>query len=269
MSIIAISHDTYSQGEDIAEAVADKLDYQCVGPEIIQHACQHLGFPRSGLQKALHNAPTFLERISGKKHQSLALFRSVFFEYMVRDKIVYHGLAGHIFLADVPNVLKVGIIADLEDRIREKMGREHTTYGEARKGLLREDNERANWASQMYGKDNQDPRLYDIYLNLHNVSRRAVVSVIIGMAQISENGNARIMRKRLRDMALAAKTEARLLELFPEVEAVAKDGEVFVSVNGSVLQEERIIDRAREMVSGMEEIRKIHIGVKPSIYVPF
>ena len=77
------------------------------------------------------------------------------------------------------------------------------------------------------------------------------------------------MRKRLRDMALAAKTEAKLLKLFPEVEAVAKDGEVFISVYGSILQEEKIRERAKEMVLGIQGIRKINIGVAPSIYVPF
>jgi cytidylate kinase len=269
MSIISISRDSYSHGEDIAKAVAEKLGYKCIGPEIIQHACQCLDFPFSTLQKSLHEAPTFLERISARKEQYLAIFRSLFFEYMAQDSIVYHGLAGHILLADVPNVLKVRVIADFEDRIEEKVGREHLPYGEAEKRLLREDNERARWARQTYGKDDHDPRLYDLYLNLHNISRDAAVSIIIGTAQVSTNGNEEMMRKKLRDMALAAKTEARLLELFPELVVVAKDGEVFVSVNGSLLQEERIRERARRMVSGIEGIRKLNIGVEPSIYVPF
>jgi cytidylate kinase len=211
MSIIAISHDTYSHGEDIARKVAEKLDYKCVGPEIIEHACRHLDFPCSSLQKALQDAPTFLERVSARKEQYLAIFRSIFFEYMVQGKIVYHGLAGHIFLTDVPKVLKVRIIADFEDRISEKVEREGMTYVEARKNLLRQDSERARWARQLYGKDNLDPRLYDLYLNLRNISLDAAVSIIAGTAQISENGNEEMMRKRLEDMALAAKIEARLL----------------------------------------------------------
>jgi cytidylate kinase len=269
MSIISVSHDSCSHGEDIARAVAEKLHYECVGPEIIQHVCQYLDFPYSSVEKALHNSPTSLEQLSTKKEQRLAIFRSVFFEYMAQDNIVYHGLAGHIFLADVPNVLKVRITTPLENRVSEKIRRENLTYDNAKKALLRQDKERAKWTRELYGKDNHDPRLYDLYLNFHNISRKAAVSVIIGTPQLSTNGNEKIMRKRLRDMALAAKIEARLLELLPEVEAVSKDGEVFVSVNGSILQEERIVERARGMISGIEGIRKINIGVAPSIYVPF
>jgi cytidylate kinase len=269
MTIIAISLDSYCHGEYIAKKVAEKLAYKCIGPEIIQHACQYLGFPGSNLEKALYDAPTFLEQLSAKKEQYLAIFRSIFFEYMCQDNIVYHGLAGHIFLADVPNVLKVRIIADFEDRMNEMMGQEYLTYEEAKRKIHREDKERAKWTGHLYGKDNHDPHLYDIYLNLHNIKLKAAVSVIVGAAQASTNGHEEMMRKRLRDMALAAKTEAQLLKLFPEVEVVAKDGEVFVCVYGSILQEERIRERAKEMVAGIKGIRKINVGVAPSIYVPF
>jgi cytidylate kinase len=270
MSIITISRDSYSHGEEIAKAVAETLGYQCIGPaEIIQEACRHMGFPSSELKKALHDSPTFPEKVSAKKEQFPAVFRSVFFEYMCRDHIVYHGLTGHIFLADVPNVLKVRIIADFEDRIREQMEREDLTYGEAKKRLRLQDKERSKWTRHLYGTDNHGPGRYDIHLNLHNITSREAVSIIAGSARVSTNGHEEIMRKRIRDMALAAKTEAHLFEIFPEVEAVAKDGVVFVSVNVSILQEEKIADKARELVSGIEGIRRLNIGVVPSVYEPF
>ena len=71
------------------------------------------------------------------------------------------------------------------------------------------------------------------------------------------------------DLALAAKTEARLLEVFPEVEAVARDGEVFVSVKGSLLQQDMIIERAKNIISEIKDIRSAKIGVSPSVFVPF
>jgi len=75
--------------------------------------------------------------------------------------------------------------------------------------------------------------------------------------------------KRLKDMALAAKTEARLLAVFPQVEAVARDGEVFVSVRGSILQEEMIVEKAKRIVSGIEGVKEVRIGILSSEFVPF
>jgi cytidylate kinase len=269
MPIITISRDLYSHGEEIARRVAGELGYECIGPEIIQRVCNSLEFPHSKLHKALHDSPTFLEHISAKKEQRLAMFRAVFSEYMCHDNVVYHGLAGHVFLSDVPNVVKVRVIADLEERIREEMRRDGLTHKQAKERLIRDDKERAKWTKYLYGKDNRDPALYDLYLNLHNISIDAAVAIIVGAAQVSTNGNMELMRKKLKDMALAAKIEARLLEAFPEVEAVARDGEVFVSVQGSIVQEEKITKKAKRMASAIEGIKNIKIGVAPSVFVPF
>ena len=269
MPIITISQDSYGHGKEIAKKVAEKIEYKCIGPEILQYACDCLAVPVSKIRNALHNSPNLLDRIASKKEQYLAMFRAIFYEYMCLDNIVYHGFAGHIFLADVPNVVKVRIISDLENRIREKMHREDLGYDEAVKKLNKEDKERAKWTKYLYGKDNRDPRLYDIYLNLHSISVDAAVAIIVGSSRVSTNGHHVMMRKRLRDMALAAKTEARLMEILPEVEAIAKDGEVFVKVNGSIVQEDMIAERARKIVTEIEGVRSARIGVSPSVYVPF
>jgi len=78
-----------------------------------------------------------------------------------------------------------------------------------------------------------------------------------------------MMRKKLSDMALAAKTEARLLEVFPGVEASANEGEVFVRVQGSILQEKAIVEKASKIMRDIEGIKSARIGVAPSIFVPF
>ena len=269
MPIITISRDSYSHGEEIAKKVAEKLGYECIGSEIIQHACDYMDLPPAAMEKALRDAPTFLEQLATKKERCLAMFRAVFFEKMCHSNVVYHGVAGHIFLAEVPDVVKVRIIADFDERIREKTRRVGLTSEEARKRLIREDKERARWTKHLYGKDDHDPRLYDVYLNLHSIGIDAAVTIIAGTAQVSTNGQVELMRNKLRDMALAAKTEACLLKVFPEVEAVARDGEVFVSVKGSILQEKLIAEKAREIVAKIDGIKTVNIGVAPSIYVPF
>ena len=121
----------------------------------------------------------------------------------------------------------------------------------------------------MFDKDDKNPQLYDLYLNLKNISLDMAVAIIVDMAKLSLNGNAMIMRKRLKDMALAAKIEASLLESFPEVQAIADDGDVFIRVQGSILQEELIVKKANKIMANIEGIRSVRIGVAPSIFVPF
>ncbi len=197
------------------------------------------------------------------------LFRAVFFEYMCRDNIVYYGRAGHIFLADVPRVIKARIIDGLNDRIGRIMDAEDLSYKGAKRKLGQEDKKRNKWTKYLYGIDNHDPRLYDFYLNLSNISLNAAVDIIIGTSCLWTTEDMELSKRRLRDMALAARAEAKLREVFPEVSVDARDGEVFVTIQGSILQEKIIIERAREIISKSDDIHAAKIGVAPSIYVPF
>jgi cytidylate kinase len=268
MPVISISQDLYSQGEEIAEKVSQRLGYQCIGPEMIKDLCESQGFSSSKIDSALWTTPKLFDHMIPAKEQYLAVFRAVFFEYMRRDNIVYYGLAGHIFLADVPNVIKVRITAGLAERTRWRMLREGLSPKQAQKRLIREDKGRSRWTKQHFDKDNQDPRLYDLYLNLKNISLETAALVVADTAG-SLNGNAMMMDKMLADKALAARIESRLLEVFPGVEALADDGDVFIRIQGSILQEETIIKKAGKMLSSIQGIKSARVGVAPSVFVPF
>jgi len=50
-----------------------------------------------------------------------------------KDHVVYRGLAGQYFLRDIPHVLKVRIIADMQDRGREEMRRAAMRKGRSKR----------------------------------------------------------------------------------------------------------------------------------------
>ena len=59
------------------------------------------------------------------KESYVAYIRVALLAHFEKDNVVYHGLASHYFLQGVPHVLKVRIIANMEDRVREEMKREN------------------------------------------------------------------------------------------------------------------------------------------------
>jgi len=268
MAIITISRDSYSHGKEIAEAVAEKLGYKCVGPEVIKSACEALSLQASAIEEALYEAPSLFRRLGNKNERRVAQFRAAFYECMTKDNIVYHGIAGHVFLKDVPNVLRVRVIADFQDRLAEEMQRTGDDEHTATHRLLDEDKKRSQWTQYLYGKDNHDPDLYDIYVNLHNISVEKAVRIILDTASISTNGYGPQMKKRLADLALEARTEALLLEAFPEVSAEVHDGEVFARVNASIVQSEAVHDKAVKVLE-RQGIHNAHVGVSASGFVPF
>jgi cytidylate kinase len=144
MSIITISRGSYSHGKEVAEKVAKELGYQCVSREILLEASEQFHIPEIKLTRAIHDAPSVFDRFTYGKEKYIAYIRASLLRYVQKDNIVYHGMAGHFFLQDIPNILKVRVIADLEDRVKEEIKREGISAEEARYTLKKDDDERAN-----------------------------------------------------------------------------------------------------------------------------
>ena len=87
-------------------------------------------------------------------------------KHFQKDNVVYHGLAGHFFVRGISHVLKVRIIADLEERIRLEMEREGISEKEALHILKKDDKERKKWSKHLYGIDTWDPSLLKLFISL-------------------------------------------------------------------------------------------------------
>lgn len=270
MSIVTLSHDAFCDGADLAGKVAERLGYRCVGPEIIEHACRSLEVSSSHLRRVLQQpSPRFFPRLKPKRERFLAMFRAMFFESMCSGDVVYHGAAGHIFLADVEGVVKVQILGDPAYRVRHEMASHGLTQTEATARVQRDVQRQEQWMKAFTGVDPHDSRCFDITLNLRHLSQDAALGLVVQAVQAGGGVSNAGTLQSLRDMARAAKVEARLFAFFPEVEATAKDGHITVRVNGSILQEEAVVAKAREMLHDMEGMGDLRIGVTPSIYIPF
>src|SRR5271157_4829439 len=139
MAIITISRGSYSKGKEVGEKVAQKLGYQCYAREVILEASKEFNIPEIKLVKAIHDAPSILERFSYGKEKFIAYFQAALLKCLRRDNVVYHGLAGHFYVRGVSHVLKVRIIADMKDRIQIVMDREKISSYESALALLKKD----------------------------------------------------------------------------------------------------------------------------------
>ena len=110
MPIITISRGSYSRGKEVAEKLAHELGYACISREILLEASDKFHIPGIQLVRAIHDAPSILDRFSHGKEKYVAFIREVLMEHVRKDNVVYHGLAGHFFLQQIPHVLKVRII---------------------------------------------------------------------------------------------------------------------------------------------------------------
>jgi cytidylate kinase len=263
MSIITVSRGSYSRGREVAEKLAQRLGHQCVSREVMLEASEQFNIPETDLVRAVTDALSILERFTYGKEQYIAYVRTAVLKHARKDNVVYHGFAGHFFLREVPTVLKVRIIADLEARVREAMRRDNTTADEARLIIVKDDEERRKWGLQLYGVDTWDSDNYDMVLNTATMTVDDAVDLVFHNVQRPcfqmTPGSQRI----LDNLALAAQVQAALVEDFPTADVSAKEGSVFIGLKGPVSQAKKLTARARSIVDAIEEVEEAIIDFVP------
>jgi Cytidylate kinase-like family len=80
------------------------------------------------------------------------------------------GRGAQIVLRDHPKVFRVLLVAEYEDRVKFMVDRYHLAEEEAKKIIKEKENQREAVASNIFGTDIDDPKLYHIVLNTSRIS---------------------------------------------------------------------------------------------------
>ena len=258
MSIITISRGSYSRGKEVAEKVASNLGYQCVSRDILLEASEEFNIPEIRLIRALHDAPSVLERFTHGRERYVSYIRKSLLQYIQNDNVVYHGLAGHFFLLNIPSVLKVRIIADMEERVQEEVRRENISDEKALYILKKDDDERRKWGLRVYGVDTWDSRLYDMVLHIKALTVDDAAELICRTVRKPNFETTPESQKILNDSLLTAKVHSALVKIAPKIIVTADDGivsigntEIPLDVSSELSYEIKTI---AEKIEGVEKV---------------
>ncbi|MCP4337685.1 MAG: cytidylate kinase-like family protein [Desulfobulbaceae bacterium] len=229
MAIISISRGSYSRGKEVAETLAERLGYGCVSRDILLETCEEFSIPEIRLVKALHDAPSVLDRFSHGRERYMSYFRAAFLNHMAKDNVVYHGLSGHFFLQGIDHAIKMRIIANMDDRIKEEMKRENSSAEEARYLLKKDDDERRKWSLSLYGKDPWNCSLYDLVLSIDTMTVDDVVGILEGVVKQGRFDATPESKAKLKEKTLLANVHAKIVNIAPRATVSIKDSVVTLS----------------------------------------
>jgi len=264
MSIITISRGSFSRGQEVAEKVAKSLNYTSVSREIILDASKEFNIPEIKLTRAIHDAPSILDRFTYGRERYLADIESALLEHLRKDNIVYHGLAGHFFIKHISHVLKVRIIADLEDRVRAKMAREKTSRKRALEQIDKDDQERRQWSLRLYGVDTWDPSLYDLVLHIHKLTVENTADIICDTVKLKQFRTTPESQRAINDLALAARVKAQIVKEYPNAKVTARDGWVFVHIRGSETLQSEAVEKIECMAREVPGLKEVAVHFVPT-----
>jgi hypothetical protein len=203
------------------------------------------------------------DRFTYGKEKYIAYIRAALLRHIQKDNIVYHGLAGHFFLQDIPHVIKIRVIADLEDRVKEEMKREGISAEEARYILRKDDDERRKWGLQLYGRDTRDSSLYDLVVHIKTMRVADAVNLILDAAKMPCFQTKPESQKIIDDLTLAAEVNAALINEFPKSGVTAKNGAVFVNIEIPLSHQEKTTDAIKRIAENIDGVKEVNVTVTP------
>jgi len=265
MAVISISRGSFSKGKEVAEKVAARLDYRCLSREVILDASENYHIPEIKMAKAIHDAPSILERFGRDKTRFVTYYQSALVRNVQKDNVVYHGLAGHLLLKGIPHVLKVRIIADLDERVCNEMECERVPKQEALRLILKDDQQRRKWTQNLYGVDPWDSSLYDLVLRIHKLTVADAVDFICQAAELPQFKATEESQRKMDDLALASQMKAALVHDYPGISVTAEYGNILIYTKADDRFAHKLEEKAKSLCRDIEGINSVEVHTGAAI----
>ena len=117
---------------------------------------------------------------------------SVINDAATSGNVVFAGRGSYVILKDRPDVLRVGIEARIEDRIKTIMGRENLTEIQATKIIKERDEARLYYFNRFFNIENpDDPSLFHFVINTSDIKNETATDMILQAYKAMEEGRLR------------------------------------------------------------------------------
>ncbi len=263
MSIITISRGSSSYGKETAEKLAEKLGYECVSREILIEASEQFNIPEIKLIHAIHDNPSVFNRFTHGKEKYIAYIRAALLRHLQKDNVIYHGFAGHFFLKGISHVLKIRIIADMDDRIKIVMKRDNVPREQAQRIIEKDDAERHKWSRSLYGIDTWDSTLYDIVLRINKLTMDAAIEIILNAIKQPALKTTAESQLILDNLTTSALIEAKLINEFPTIRAFVENGNARIKVKTFIDKTEESTAKIKDVVKKIEGVETVELDIIP------
>jgi cytidylate kinase len=177
--MLTISRQLGSAGDQITRLVAAELRWKMLDNALAEKLLVERGFPPTVVESFSDRTPDLWHRLSAGKDRYLHYLKLVSYEFARQGSFIILGRGGQLLFAEVPGVLKVQVVAPLEDRVRNLNRETGQDMQRALQAVQHSDNERAGFHRFLFHADWHSPCLYDLVLNSHLLSPEAAAGLIL------------------------------------------------------------------------------------------
>ena len=264
MPIITIARGTRIGAREVAERVAATLEIPCLSREVVAQAARTAGVAERLLVDVIEQTPSMFEGATYDRAVYLEFVRSTLCEHATDGSFVYHGHAAHLLLPDLPNLLRVRVVASMAYRIAAVVREREWSDARAERYVRKADRERGRWMKFLYGEAHEDLAHYDLIVNVSDLGVHDASAVVCAAAGLPRFQWTEESRAAVRDVALAHRVRAALADsrlLYScELDVQAEAGRVVISGRARTTSQRTEIDQVAASVPGVTAVgMDIHV----------
>ncbi len=261
MTIIAISSDSYRMGRETGEKTAKMLGYRYLDREFLKDTSSRSGIPEEKLLRALEKTPSALGMSPRDQAIYLAHIEKNVIGEFLKDNVVCHGLAAHLYVLGVSHVLKVRVLSNPQDLAGDLAPGKVLLKEAMDKLIRRNENQRKRWSLKAFFLDETDPSNYDIVISLNRIEMNEAVKSIAEAAGYKKFKAMSYSLKCLKDEEIAAEARTILLPRFPEAQVRANGPTVVVITKGTKREKQKKALMIKEMLGKIPGVSFVEVHV--------
>ncbi len=268
MSNISVFSGSFCNSKVVLNAIMEQTGYRLItDSDLIAKASQASGLSTEKIGRAFNAQPSVFNKFTHERERALAYLRLVTAQALNEDQTVISGFVSHLIPREINHVLRVCLIADMKSRLAKAMEKLKGTESEAVKVLHKQDEDRSMWVKNLFDQaDPWAPDLYDMVLPTDKMEASEIARMV------GENASSDVVRKTNRSLAavdnflLAAEVEVTLVKEGHQVNAIAKDGVVTLTINKHVLMLNRLENELKSIAGKVNNVKSVVTQVGPGFY---
>ena len=266
MPVVAITKEMWSLGSSIGREVATQLGTEFIRQDIIREAAREYHALEAKLVEAVEEKPGFFEVLGETARRHHIFVAAEVYEFALRERVVIIGRWSTLLLNGVGHAIRVRVSAPLDVRVRRMMERLNLGEREARDRIRHYDEGVRARIQQFFEVEWSDPLLYDLTINTGNVSVEAAAALITNLAAAPAFQPTEASRRRLQDLALAAKTKASLKSHREtarlDVDVTATDGQIILRGTVPKAKDRQESERITRSIPGVRGLTSELIAIE-------
>jgi len=210
MAFICVTRAAHSEGNRLAERLAEKLGCKCLSMEDLAEEAIKDGIQVGKLEMAMVKPGAFTERMAIEREHYQAFITARLCDLIREDGYVFHGRSAHLVLPGASRILRVRVLAGQEQRTRAAMERLGLDRPKAQRYLEGVDEDVRRWVHAMHGVSFEEASKSGMGFDLTQMSVDSAADALCGVAKQPDFEMDAAAKRTIENLGLAARARVLL-----------------------------------------------------------